>query len=106
MSESVAYSDLSHDVWRTLGKRWTLPILKGVDSKEAMRFSEIKNALAGISRTMLSERLFELEEEGLVTKNFHCSNVEYSLTATGNELQTILAELERCGPRPPGIIRE
>lgn len=48
-------------VWRMLGKRWTLAILKSMGSKEAARFNEIKKALAGISSTMLSERLLELE---------------------------------------------
>jgi DNA-binding HxlR family transcriptional regulator len=59
MSESMT-GNLELGVWRTLRKRWTLPILKSMGSKEALRFSEIKNAL-GISSTMLSERLMELE---------------------------------------------
>ena len=66
--------------WRMLGKRWTLPILKIMGSRETMRFCEIKKALSGISSTMLSERLLELEREGLVEKRTHYSTkVEYSL---------------------------
>lgn len=81
-------------VWRILGKRWTLPILKSISS-EAMRFSEIKKALVGISSTMLSERLLELERGGLVAKNVHGSRVEYRLTASARELEVILTELDR-----------
>ena len=66
-------SDAEGDVagaWRILGKRWTLPILKIVGSKQAVRFNEIERALAGISSTMLTERLLELEQEGLMSKKF------------------------------------
>jgi DNA-binding HxlR family transcriptional regulator len=76
-----------------LGKRWTLAILKSMGS-EAVRFGEIKKALAGISSTVLSERLRELEQEGLVAKNVHGSKVEYGLTGSARELQAILAKVD------------
>jgi DNA-binding HxlR family transcriptional regulator len=41
-----------------------LSILKSVGSREFVRFGELKKSLAGISSTMLSERLRELEREG------------------------------------------
>lgn len=82
-------------IWRMLGKRWTLQILKITGSKEVVRFCEIKKALAGISSTMLSERLVELEQEGLVAKNVYGSKAEYSLTASAKELQAMLAQLDR-----------
>ena len=80
-----------------LGKRWTLQILESVGSKKAMRFCEIKKALTVISGTMLSERLVELEREGLVTKNIQnsSSKTEYMLTARARELVIMLAELDR-----------
>ena len=53
--------------WKMLGKRWALPILKIIGSREAMRFCEIK-ALLGVSGTMLSKRLLELVREGFVEK--------------------------------------
>jgi DNA-binding HxlR family transcriptional regulator len=79
--------------WRILGKRWTLPILKIMGSSETMRFCEIK-ALLDVSGTMLSERLLELEREGLVEKRIHYSKVEYSRTASARELEAILSELD------------
>lgn len=91
-------SDVSNSefgIWRTLGKRWTLPILQIVGSKEAVRFCEIKKALAGISGTMLSERLAELELEGLIVKTHYSSKIEYRLTAGARELGAMLAELDR-----------
>lgn len=81
-----------------LGKRWTLPILKSLGSGEAARFCEIKKALAGISGTMLSERLLELEREGLVTRIHDSSKIEYRLTAGAKELESMLAELDQRWP--------
>ncbi|HEU4605548.1 MAG TPA: winged helix-turn-helix transcriptional regulator [Nitrososphaera sp.] len=83
------------EIWRMLGKRWMLPILKSMGQKEAVRFSEIKKALVGISGTVLSERFLELEREGLVAKIQNSSKIEYSLTAGAKELEAMLAELDR-----------
>ena len=83
---------------RMLGKRWTLMILRNLTRKKKARFSEIKKMLTAISSTVLSERLLELEKEGLVTKKIYSEippKVEYSLTDSGKELETILNELER-----------
>jgi DNA-binding HxlR family transcriptional regulator len=87
-------SDNDANIWTILGKRWTLSILKIIGSREPVRFNEIKKALAGIS-TMLTERLIELEYEGLVSKNFNGSKIEYSLTNSARELEFILIRLDR-----------
>jgi len=92
-------SDSDASAWRILGKRWTVPILKIVGSKEPVRFSEIKKTLAGISSTMLSERLLELGRKGLLAKKFFGSKVEYSLTTSSRELEFILIKLDRWRDR-------
>jgi DNA-binding HxlR family transcriptional regulator len=90
-------------IWKMLGKRWTLQILDILSSREATRFNELKRSLAGISGTILSERLLELEREGLVTKKIYGavpSRVEYRLTASARDLENILAEFGRwCASR-------
>jgi DNA-binding HxlR family transcriptional regulator len=88
-------SDNDANIWTILGKRWTLSILKIIGSREPVRFNEIKRALAGISSTMLTERLLELEYEGLVSKNFNGLKIEYSLTNSARELEFILIRLDR-----------
>lgn len=83
---------------RILGKRWTLMILRSLSERKAARFSEIKKKLANISGTMLSERLLELEKEGLVAKKIYSEvppRGEYSLTDRARELESILNELDR-----------
>lgn len=84
------------DVWEVLGRRWSLHILKNLSTREVIRFNELKRALAGISSTVLSERLLELEREGLVTRKIYPEvppRVEYSMTPQARELEVILKDL-------------
>ena len=85
-------------VWERLGRRWSLHILKNLSTKEVIRFNELKRSLSGISSTVLSERLLELEREGLVTKKIYPEvppRVEYSITPQAKELEVIIKELAR-----------
>ena len=64
----IEYRQQEYSTTRILGKRWTLMILRNLTGKKIARFSEIKRMLTTISSTVLSERLLELEKEGLITK--------------------------------------
>jgi DNA-binding HxlR family transcriptional regulator len=84
------------NVWEVLGRRWSLLILKNFCTKEVIRFNEFKKQLPGISSTVLADRLFELEGEGLVSKKIYPEippKVEYRLTPRAKELRVILKEL-------------
>ena len=86
------------DVWELLGRRWSLHILKNLKTKEVIRFNELKRSLPGISSTVLSERLLELEREGLVTKKIYPEvplRVEYGITPQARELEVIIKDLAR-----------
>lgn len=97
------------DVWEVLGRRWSLHILKNLSTRNVIRFNELKRALAGISSTVLAERLLELEREGLVTKKIFPEvppRVEYSMTPQARELEVIIKELARWANkwrRPDGL---
>lgn len=85
-------------VWEVLGRRWSLHILKNLSTRQVIRFNELKRALAGISSTVLAERLLELEREGLVTKKIYPEvppRVEYSMTPQARELEVIIKDLAR-----------
>ncbi|MEM2159977.1 MAG: helix-turn-helix domain-containing protein [Candidatus Nitrosotenuis sp.] len=85
------------EIWSVLGRTWALLILKKLTEKEATRFNEIKKAIPQISNTVLSDRLRELEEEGLITKKVYAEvpiRVEYSLTKQARDLGKILALLD------------
>ena len=84
------------DIWEILGKRWSLHILRNLSTNGTIRFNALKRLLPGISSTVVSERLLELEREGLLTKKIYPEvpiRVEYSLTSRAKELETILYQL-------------
>jgi DNA-binding HxlR family transcriptional regulator len=85
-----------NNIWEVLGKRWALLILKNLHAKEATRFNEMKRTLSGISGTVLSARLLEMEREGLISKKIYLEippRVEYRLTPRARELGTLLNDL-------------
>jgi DNA-binding HxlR family transcriptional regulator len=86
------------DIWNVLGRRWSLLILKNLSIKNVVRFNELKRSLKGISSTVLSDRLSELEQEGLITKKIYPEiplKVEYALTTKTKDLELILQSLDR-----------
>lgn len=92
----------SNIVSRVLGRRWSLSILKNFCNKEVIRFNELKRALEGISSTVLSDSLLELEHEGIVSKKIYPEippRVEYRLTPQARELESIINELEKWASR-------
>ena len=85
-----------HGSWNELTKVWTLPVIHSLGLQEPARFNELKRRTEPISATSLTERLSELERQGIVQRKVIPSSpvrVEYSLTKKGWELHAILAEL-------------
>ena len=83
-------------VFRYIGGKWKLKILCTLHYNEAIRYSDIKRLVAGISPTMLASSLRELEECGLVLRTIFDTmpvRVEYRLTEAGRSLVPILIEL-------------
>jgi len=90
-----------HKAIELIGGRWTGPILQLLLSGP-QRFAELRDAIPHISDRMLSERLRELEHEGLVARVVLPEppiRVEYSLTEKGRELQTSLVAIGRWAER-------
>jgi DNA-binding HxlR family transcriptional regulator len=87
----------SDEIWKVLGKTWALLILKKLTENDTIRFNEIKKAIPQISNTVLSDRLHELEEQGLITKKVYAQvplRVEYRLTKQARDLRKILEQLD------------
>ncbi len=84
-----------------LGKRWSTLIVSAMLSG-ATRFSDIREAVAPISDTLLSERLKQLEIDGIVRRDVTPSTpvlIEYHLTEEGRDLETVIDELRRWAER-------
>jgi DNA-binding HxlR family transcriptional regulator len=86
---------------RYLTKKWTLLIILELYKGEGYtrRFSELKDSLAGITPKILSERLKELEEEGLIERRVDITSFpvrsEYTLTESGLEIIGIIRDIKR-----------
>jgi DNA-binding HxlR family transcriptional regulator len=81
---------LYHQAAELIGRRWTGAIVWAM-ADGAVRFGDIVAAVPGISDRMLSERLKELEAEGVVTRTVypeHPVRIEYRLTEKGRDLGT------------------
>jgi len=75
-----------------LGKRWTGLIIR-VLLDGPSRFKDIREVVPQLSDKMLSERLKELEEEGIIARNVYPEipvRIEYSLTEKGSELRPVI----------------
>ena len=60
--------NIIEDMCKVLGRRWTVLILSNLHTKEAVRFNELKRSLTGISSAVLSNRLLEMDREGLISR--------------------------------------
>ncbi|MFQ6050476.1 MAG: winged helix-turn-helix transcriptional regulator [Candidatus Hydrothermarchaeota archaeon] len=80
----------------TISKKWTLQIIAIIGNHKKIRYNEIKEKLGGISPKTLSDRLKELEKEGLIKRETFAEippRVEYSLTKDGEELRKAVMPL-------------
>jgi DNA-binding HxlR family transcriptional regulator len=84
-----------HAAIELIGKRWTGAIVSAL-TERPLRFGELGKAVPGLSDRLLSQRLRELEEEGLVEREVEAGTpvrVTYSLTAIGEQLGPSIREL-------------
>lgn len=80
-----------------LGRRWTGVIIYMLLQKPH-RFNELQSSVHGISDRLLTERLRELEENGLVERRVIPDSpvrVEYLLTEAGRDAHEIVAATYR-----------
>jgi DNA-binding HxlR family transcriptional regulator len=64
------------------------------------RFGELQRALPGISPKTLSQRLHDLERDGIINRKVFAEiplHVEYSLTEKGKSLRGVFRSLENWG---------
>jgi DNA-binding HxlR family transcriptional regulator len=85
-----------HEAIELIGRRWTGAIVCAM-TERPMRFGELGKAVPGLSDRLLSQRLRELEDEGLVEREVEAGTpvrVTYSLTAMGEALGPAIRELK------------
>ena len=87
-----------------VGNRWTLLIVREL-RPGPRRFTDLLDGLPGISRKLLTERLRDLERDGVIARRDlppPASRTVYELTSDGHDLATAMAPLIEWGARRLG----
>jgi DNA-binding HxlR family transcriptional regulator len=94
-------------VFDLLGKRWN-GLIFGILLQRPARFTELARAIPGLSERVLSERLQELVEEGLVERIVDPGpplGTTYALTEAGLRLRPAMRQLLRWAGSLPAPAR-
>ncbi|MFJ7075147.1 winged helix-turn-helix transcriptional regulator [Streptomyces sp. NPDC098781] len=76
--------------------RWTTPILWALHEYGRQRFVELERRIATITPKVLTQRLRQLERDGLVLRTYHAEvppRVEYEISELGRSLSPLFAAL-------------
>ena len=90
-----AFCPIFHQAVELIGRRWTGAIIRAMQSG-CTRFTDIAHSIPGLSDRLLSERLKELEAEGIVTRTVIPEmpvRIEYRLTEKGKSLESVLVSV-------------
>jgi DNA-binding HxlR family transcriptional regulator len=90
-----------HAAIELIGRRWSGAILAAL-TEGPQRFAELSAAVPGMSDRLLSQRLKELEGEGLIERSVEAGvpvRVRYALTAKGTELKPAISALRSWARR-------
>lgn len=88
-----------HAAIELIGRRWNGVILQSLMTGEA-RFAELRRRIPGITDAMLSSRLRDLEQAGLLERRVSSGppvGVHYTLTGLGVELGPVLDAIAAWG---------
>jgi DNA-binding HxlR family transcriptional regulator len=97
-NETASLCPRFHHAVEVVGRRWSGAIIMLLVQRGTLRFNEFLAAVPGLSDRLLTERLRELEAEGIVARAVEAGRpvrVTYSLTDSGRALEPAIAALGR-----------
>ena len=74
-----------------LGKKWTLPIMRDIEFRNITRFTDLHQSVNGITRRILSARLDQLSQEGLIEQSSETKS--WHLTPKGRDMMAVLIQI-------------
>jgi DNA-binding HxlR family transcriptional regulator len=86
----------TRQLYATIANKWVGLVMCALEDGP-QRHGEIARRIAGVSQTMLTQTLRELERDGLVTRTVTPSvpvRVDYELTELGRSLHTVMRQLK------------
>lgn len=85
---------------RVLGGKWKPILINAIYFTAPARFGELKRSVTGITQSMLTQQLRELEDDGLISRKIYAEippRVEYTLTEFGLTLSPIMQSMAKWG---------
>lgn len=85
---------------QVLGGKWKAILINAIYFTSPARFGELKRSVKGITQSMLTQQLRELEEDGIISRKIYAEippRVEYTLTEFGLTLSPIIQAMAKWG---------
>ncbi len=85
---------------QVLGGKWKAILINAIYLTSPARFGELKRSVKGITQSMLTQQLRELEDDGLISRKIYAEippRVEYTLTELGLTLSPIMQAMAKWG---------
>jgi DNA-binding HxlR family transcriptional regulator len=85
---------------KVLGGKWKPILINAIYFTAPARFGELKRSVVGITQSMLTQQLRELEDDGIISRKIYAQippKVEYTLTDFGLTLSPVIQTLAAWG---------
>jgi DNA-binding HxlR family transcriptional regulator len=85
---------------KVLGGKWKPILINAIYFTAPSRFGELKRSVKGITQSMLTQQLRELENDGIISRKIYAEippKVEYTLTEFGLTLSPVIQTLADWG---------
>lgn len=85
---------------KVLGGKWKPILINAIYFTSPARFGELKRSVVGITQSMLTSQLRELEDDGIIARKIYAEippRVEYTLTEFGLTLSPIIQSMAEWG---------
>ena len=85
---------------QVLGGKWKAILINAIYLTSPARFGQLRRNVKGISQSILTQQLRELEDDGLISRKIYAEippRVEYTLTEFGLTLSPIMQSMAKWG---------
>lgn len=85
---------------KVLGGKWKPILINAIYFTAPARFGELKRSVKGITQSMLTQQLRELEDDGIIDRKIYAEippKVEYTLTEFGLTLSPVIQTMAKWG---------
>ena len=101
--KKIVFDEKSCPVTATMhviGGKWKAILINAIYHTSPARFGELKRSVIGITQSMLTSQLRELEDDGIINRKIYAEvppKVEYTLTEFGLTLGPIIQSMAKWG---------